>query len=175
MQSVKIAHTNTHPLTGDHHCINQQLIQQTRYIILCLTKWKTLADRHIMCSHLTILPHSNHLNCEDTYDTRCIQCLSSSRSQLLSVTIQSLLYQRYMFVLALRLQSVSLSWKILFYFHRIPLLESDGYVLSQYMAHLPTVERLNTQSVHYQMIPLLIIHMCGHICISNTYTYLLFL
>ena len=59
---------------------------------------------------------------------------SSSRSQTFLVTIQNLLYQRYMFVLALKItQSVSFSWKILFYFHHIPLLECDGYELSKWL------------------------------------------
>ena len=41
---------------------------------------------------------SNHLNCQDTYDTQWIQYRSSSRTQTLSVTIQNLLCQRYTFV-----------------------------------------------------------------------------
>ena len=151
MQSAKIAHY-THSLNHARH-VNKQF-DKLEY---CRTKWETLPDRHIMCSHLTILPRQQSFELSG-YDTQWNQYHSSSRSQILSVTIQNLLYQGYTFVLALTLQAVSSSWKILFYFHHIPLSESDGYVLSQPMAHFPTVDRLNRYII--KMIPL-----CPFICV----------
>ena len=151
MQSAKIAHY-THSLNHARH-VNKQF-DKLEY---CRTKWETLPDGHIMCSHLTILPRQQSFELSG-YDTQWNQYHSSSRSQILSVTIQNLLYQGYTFVLALTLQAVSSSWKILFYFHHIPLSESDGYVLSQPMAHLPTVDRLNRYII--KMIPL-----CPFICV----------
>ena len=44
---------------------------------------------------------SNHLNCQDTYDTQWIQYHSSSHTQTLSVTIQNLVIKVQSFVLAL--------------------------------------------------------------------------
>jgi len=153
MQSAKIAHYTHHfpqSCSTHNHSTNSNTVEQnerlfqidTSCVLICL-----------------FFLDSNHLNCQDTYDTQWIQYHSSSHTQTLSVTIQNLLYQRYMFVLALTITSCIILLKdTLLYFHHIPLLESDGYVLSQYMAHSPTVDRLNRYII--KMIPL-----CSFICV----------
>ena len=111
---------------------------------------------------------SNHLDCQDTHDTQWIQYHSSSRSQTSSVTIQNLLYQRYTFVLALTITSCIILLKDTL------LLSSYSTLRIWWLRAVSTYGSLancwQTQSVHIiKMIPLLIIHMCGHIHASPTH------
>ena len=130
-------------------------------------KWENLADRHIMCSHLTIFPRQQSFELSGQYHSRW-QCQTYYNIRGTGTCLYLHWHYNY------KLQAVSSSWKILFYFHHILLSESDGYVLSQPMAHLPTVDRLNRYII--KMIPLcsFIPYVCAYMHLANTYTYILY-
>ena len=166
-------------------CWNQSVISYVKLVqpeqeVSCLDGWyltRQLSPQELLISYYGAVIWGDI--CYDIWYesknlvTRCgrvVVCLlgdeyhSSSRSQTSSVTIQNLLYQRYTFVLALTITSCIILLKDTL------LLSSYSPLRIWWLRAVSTYGSLancwQTQSVHIiKMIPLLIIHMCGHICI----------
>ena len=156
MQSAKIAHY-THSPQSCKSTNNSNML----YIVhIVEQKWENLADRQIMCSHLTIFPRQQSFELSGQYHSRW-QC--KTYYNIRGTCIRLYLHWHYKLYHPLESERYSSTF-IIFYSRNL----TATCCLNLWLTCQLLTDSIGTLSKWYHSVHSY--HMCAHTCISPTHT-----